>query len=97
MTEAEVALNTKLRVKDFMASQMQILVNAILVDVTLGDLAEQSFTVPDSSHPTATVAGFLTALGASRPEETGDAWRIVNFRILGYLFDSGYTTGTLTP
>jgi len=95
--DAEVALNTKLRVKDFTASQTQVLVNVTLTDSVLGDLAAQSFTIPDSSHPTATAVDFLVALGTARPGETGEALRITNFRILSYLSDNGYMTGTLTP
>ena len=97
MAEAEVALNTKLRVKDFACSQTQVLVNVSLVDGTLGELAARSFSVPDSAFPSATVVGFLIALGTARPGEVGGALRIANFRILGYLFDNGYMTGTLTP
>jgi hypothetical protein len=95
--DAEVALGTKLRVKDFTASQTQVLVNVTLTDFTLGEVYAQSFTIPDSGRPTATVVGFLIALGTSRTGETGGALRIANFRILGYLFDNGYMTGTLTP
>lgn len=97
MAEAEVGLNTKLRVRDFACSQSQVLVNVYLNDAILGDLHSVSFTIPDSAHPAATVVGFLTALGTQRAGETGGALRIANFRILGYLFDNGYMTGTLTP
>ena len=56
--------------------------------------------VPDSAPATstATITGFITALGTARSGETGSALRRFNFRCLGYLFDTGYLPGvTLAP
>lgn len=97
MSDAEVTLGTKLRVKDFSASQIQVIVNVTVTNPSLIPDNVQSFTIPDSAYPTATVVGFLIAIGTARQGEVGGALRIANYRILGYLFDNGYMAGTLTP
>lgn len=54
--------------------------------------------VPNSSFPTATFSGLLSAIGTTRVGETGSAERRGNFRVIGYLVDRGYLTGvTLVP
>lgn len=61
-------------------------------------LSTVSFLVPDSAHPTATLANFVTAFTTARGGETGGVLRRLNFRILGYLFDQGYLpAATLNP
>ena len=52
--------------------------------------------VPDPAlaTATATVAGFVTAINTVRATETGGVLRKLQFRVLGYLFDTGYLPGT---
>lgn len=77
--------------------------NTIVVTVNVkGSGNEQiryyNVVVPDSAHPTATFAVMLTAIGTARSGETGIPERRANFRILGYLLDTGYAPGvTLVP
>jgi len=62
------------------------------------EIREQVFRVPDTLHPSATIAGIFTALDTLRAGETGGVLRRANFRLLGFLLDNGYLpAATLNP
>lgn len=62
------------------------------------EVTRVNFSIPDSAHSGATVAGFVTALITVRATETGTDARKANFRALGYFSDQGYLPGvTLIP
>src|SRR5688572_16557294 len=64
----------------------------------LEDIRRFAFTVPDTAHPSATLANFIGALLNARSGETGTNARRANFRVLGYLVDQSYLpAGTLNP
>ena len=50
--------------------------------------------IPDPAHTGATVTGLITAMITVRATETGTDTRKIQFRVLGYLSDQGYFTGT---
>lgn len=58
-----------------------------------------NMSIPDSTHPGATVLGYITATHFTvRLGETGTDARKANFRALGYFADQGYLPGvTLVP
>lgn len=49
-----------------------------------------SFSIPDATHPGATVGGLVTAMMTVRATETGADTRKMQFRVLGYYSDQGY-------
>jgi len=63
------------------------------------EIRRESYSGPDSAHPTATAAAFNTALVSIRATETGNDVRKVRFRITGFLKDQGYIVSgsTLAP
>lgn len=65
------------------------------IDVSVQDSSNNeirvaSFSIPDSTHPGATVGGLVTAMMTVRATETGTDARKMQFRVLGYFFDQGY-------
>lgn len=61
------------------------------------EIRRQSFTGPDASHAGATILALQTAERTARSGETGGVGRTSDFRLLGFLFDNGYISGTLVP
>lgn len=97
---APVARNSeaKMTVRSFCASQSAVGIEVSVQDAGNAEIRVQGYTVPDAAHPSATVAGFFTAIGTTRGGETGGVLRRANFRILGFLTDNGYLpASTLNP
>ena len=91
---------TKLAVKEINIRPSQVVVSLNVQTAVGEDVRYYNVEIPDSSPATqtATVVGFVTAIGTSRSGETGSALRRFQFRCLGYLFDTGYLPGvTLQP
>lgn len=84
-------------------SKLEITATQVLAEIKVRGSADEeiryfNLVIPDPDHPSATVAGFFTAMQTIRATETGGVMRRTNFRILGYLSDSGYLPGaTLAP
>lgn len=92
------AAEAKSTVRDFSASATSVTIEVSIQDASNNEIRVQSFSIPDAAHPSATVVGFLTAIGTIRATETGGVMRKANFRILGFLFDNGFLPGsTLAP
>lgn len=91
---------TKITIKEINIRQTQVVVS-ISTQTAAGEETKYSnLVIPDSSPATstATVVGFITAFDTVRATETGSALRRFQFRVLGYLFDTGYLPGvTLVP
>jgi len=68
-------------------------------DATSAATRQQRFDIPaDPANPSTELQTFLAAIETTRATETGIASRKMNFRVLGYLFDSGRLSGvTLVP
>lgn len=82
----------------FACSQLAAEINVNVQDAGSVTVRTQSFAVPDAARPSATVVGFLTAIGTARSGETGTVLRRANFRVLGFLSDNGYlAANTLNP
>jgi hypothetical protein len=91
---------TKLAVKEINITPTQVVVSLNVQTSGGDDVRYYNVSVPNSAPATqsATVVGFITALGTARSGETGSALRRFQFRCLGYLFDTGYLPGvTLQP
>ncbi len=91
---------TKIVVDEINVRVNQVVVSLIVQTASGDSVRKYNVTVPSSSPetPTATVLGFITALGTPRANETGSAFRRFQFRCLGYLFDTGYLPNvTLVP
>ena len=87
---------TKLVIQRIDITQAQIIVS---IDVKGGGNEQIRYfnvAVPDASHPTATVAGLVTAIDTVRATETGGVLRKLNFRVLGYLADQGLLPAAVT-
>lgn len=91
---------TKLVIKEIGITATQVVVALNVQTAAREDVRYYNVVVPNSAPATqsATVVGFITALGTARAGETGGALRRFQFRCLGYLFDNGYLPGvTLQP
>jgi hypothetical protein len=62
-------------------------------DASDNEIERLTFNVPDAAFPSATVVGFLTAIGTVRNGESGSVANKSNFRILGFFIDHNYITG----
>jgi hypothetical protein len=88
----------KLGVKEVNIRQTQVVVSLSVQASTNDEIRYYNVAIPDITFPSATVVGFITAIGTTRPTETGTALRRFQFRVLGYLSDNGYLSGvTLVP
>lgn len=80
------------------AQTAQVLLTVSVQDSASNEIRRFNVVIPDPAHPTATVAGFVSALINTRATETGSDPRKANFRVLGYFSDQGYFPGvTLVP
>ena len=90
----------KLTVKRLDLTATQAVISISVQDASNNEIRYFNVVVPDPSPATstATVPGLVTAIDTVRATETGGVLRRLNFRILGYLFDTGYLQGvTLVP
>lgn len=90
----------KLTVKRLDLTASQAVISISVQDSSNNEIRYYNLVVPDPSPSTATatVSGLVTAIDTVRATETGGVLRRLNFRILGYLFDTGYLPGvTLAP
>lgn len=90
----------KLTVKRLDLTATQAVISISVQDSSNSEIRYFNVVVPDPAPATATssVAGLVTAIDTVRATETGGVLRRLNFRILGYLFDTGYLPGvTLKP
>lgn len=78
------------------ADSSSVLITTASLDVDDSILRTTIYTAPNAAFPTASLDGFLGAIGAARAGESGMVRRRANYRILGYLLDQGYLTGTLS-
>ena len=87
---------TKLNVKEINIRPTQAVISLNVQTAVGEDVRYYNVVVPDSAPATstATITGFVTALGTARSGETGSALRRFQFRCLGYLLDTGYLPGT---
>ena len=87
---------SKLTVKRLDLTATQAVISLSVMDAASSEIRYYNVTVPDPSPATstATVAGLVTAIDTVRATETGGVLRRLNFRILGYLLDSGYLPNT---
>lgn len=89
---------TKYTARSFACSQIAAGIECSVQDAGSNETRVVSFRVPDPTHPTADVNGFLSAIGTARGGESGTVLNRANFRILGFLVDNGYIAGvTLNP
>ena len=102
----EATLNTpvarpsesKIAAKLIQIEQAKVVVSLSVRDASSSEIRYYDVAIPDAATPTATVAGFVVAIDTVRATETGGALRKLQFRVLGYLFDTGYLPGvTLVP
>lgn len=102
----EATLNTpvvrpseaKYTVTSIFVSAAEARVVVAVKDAANAEIRSVTFEIPSEAQPSATVAGIFTALDTVRATETGGVLRRTNFRLLGYLADTGYLTGvTLVP
>lgn len=86
-------------VRDFSCSfaSQTASINLAVQDAGSTDIRLVTFTVPDAAHPSGTFVAFLSAIGTTRATETGGGNRRGAFRLLGFLSDNGYISGTLNP
>lgn len=90
----------KLTVKRLDLTATQAVISISVQDSTNSEIRYFNVVVPDPAPATATatVNGLVVAIDTVRATETGGVLRRLNFRILGYLFDTGYLPGvTLVP
>ena len=67
-------------------------------DSSNNPISRQRFDIPDANIAGSSFVNFETARGTTRASETGGTLRRLNFRVLGYLVDTGYLSGvTLVP
>lgn len=91
---------TKLAVKEINIRQTQVVMSLSRQTAASEEISYYNVEIPNAAPATATatVVGFVTALGTARSGETGTALRRFQFRCLGYLLDTGYLPGvTLVP
>lgn len=78
----------------------QVLITVSVQDSGGNEIRYFNMEIPRTSVPSATVAGFVSALITIRATETGSDVRKANFRALGYFKDQGYpelASTTLVP
>lgn len=100
---ADATLNTprtrpseaKYLVSGFSVSRLpaQAIITAAVVDASDADIRTETFIAPHPQFPTATLNGFLTAIGTARSGESGTVANRANYRVLGFLIDNGYIAG----
>lgn len=91
---------TKLTVKRLDLTASQAIISISVQTAAAEEVRYYNLVVPDSSPATstATISGLVTAIDTVRATETGGVLRRLNFRILGYLLDTGYLPNvTLAP
>jgi len=90
------ASETKLAVKEINIRQVQVVVSLSRQTAASEEISYYNVVIPDPAPATATatVSGYITAIGTARSGETGSALRRFQFRCLGYLLDTGYLPGT---
>lgn len=89
---------TKYVVRSFQGTPLFWGIECSIQDAGSTETRVVAFSIDPVGHPAATVVAFLTAIGTTRVNESGTVLNRANFRLLGFLLDTGYLTSvTLNP